>query len=120
MARFESFEIFQVFRVDNSHVDALTNLGSVFGIIMKRVIQFAFQDEPSSEAQKLTEVISASPSEDLHKEIINYLERSVLLDNQVDAMKINGGYVMLLGELYPFYFLGLIRSVQVEKNVRKF
>ena len=109
MARFESFEIVQFLREDNSHADAFTNLGSIFGVIIKRVIPCAFQDEQSIEAMKLTKVLSATPSEDWHKEIINYLERLVLPNNRVEARKIKWRatrYVMLSGELYPFLFFG--------------
>ena len=42
MASFESFEIAQVPRENNSHADALANLGSASRAIMKRVIPFAF------------------------------------------------------------------------------
>ena len=107
MARFESFEIVQVLREDNSHTNALANLGSAFGIIMKRVISFIFQDEPSIEALKLTKVINVAPSEEWHKEIIDYLERSVVLDNWVEVRKIKPArYVILLGELYRRSFFG--------------
>ena len=64
MASFKSFEIVQVPGEDNSHLDTLGNLGSTSRVRMKRVIPFAFQDEPSIEALKLTEVINVAPSED--------------------------------------------------------
>ena len=98
MTSFESFEIVQVLREDNSHADMLANLGSASEIIMKRVILFTFQDEPSIEALKPTEVINIAPSKDWHKEIIDYLERSVLPENQVQARKIKqrvARYVMM-------------------------
>ena len=57
-------------------------------MVMKRVVPFAYQDEPSIETLKLAEMISVVPSEDWHKEIIDYLERSVLPDNQVEARKV--------------------------------
>ena len=64
MASFESFEIIQVSKVDNSHANTLANLGLTFGMVMKKVIPFAYQDEPSIKAPKLIEVISVAPSED--------------------------------------------------------
>ena len=67
---------------------------------MKRVIPFAFQEEPSVEAIKLIEVINVAPSEDWCKEIIDYLERSVLSDNWVEARKIKlkeASYVIFVG-----------------------
>ena len=90
-------------REDNSNVDALANLGSASRMVMKRVAPFSYQDEPVIEAPKLTKVISVPPSQDWCKEIIDNMERSVLLDNRVKARKVKlvlARYVMVLGELY--------------------
>ena len=61
----------QVSREDNSHANALANLGLTYGMVIKRVIPFTYQDEPNIEAPKLTKVISLAPSEDWRKEIID-------------------------------------------------
>ena len=109
MTNFESFEIFYVLREDNSHANTLANLGLASGVIMKRVIPFAFQEESSIEDLKPTEVINMASSEDWCKEIIDYLERLVLSDNQIEAKKIKlraARYVILSRELYQHSFFG--------------
>ena len=109
MAKFESFEIVQVPSEDNSHADTLVTIGSTSGVIMKKVIPFSFQEEPSIEALKPVKVINVELSEDWCKEIIDYLERSMLPDNRVEAWKIKlrvARYVMLLRELYRRLFFG--------------
>ena len=114
MASFESVEIVQVRKEDNGHADVLPNLGLPSRIIMKKVIPFTFYDEPSVKAPKPTEVINVTQSEDWSKEIINYLERSMLPNNQVEASKIKlrvVRYVMSSGKFTDAHFLGLIRSV---------
>ena len=64
MANFDSFKIVQVPRKDKNHADVLTNLGLTSGMVLKRVVPFAYQDEQSNKALKLTDVISVTPSED--------------------------------------------------------
>ena len=84
---------------------------------MKKVISFAYLDKPSIEISKLKEVIKnvEEPSEDYQKEIVDYLKRSMLLDNQPKAIKVkirSARYVMMSREPYiDNSFLGPNRSV---------
>ena len=87
----------------NSHPDALANMDSAYGTIMKRVISFAYLEESSIEVPKLKEVVSVGVSGDLRKKIVDYLKRLELLDNRVEARKVKlkaARYVMISGELY--------------------
>ena len=56
IANFESFEIIYVLSEENNHDDALANLGSSYGIIMKRMIPFTYLEELSIDTSKLKEV----------------------------------------------------------------
>ena len=64
ITNFEFFEIVQVPREENSHANALANLGLASGTIMKRVIPFAFLEKSSTKAPKLKEVVSVGVSRD--------------------------------------------------------
>ena len=69
IANFKVFEIIQIPREENDHVDALTNLWLASGIVMKKVIPFAYLDDSNIEPLKLKEVIKnvEEPSEDWRK-----------------------------------------------------
>ena len=45
LAVFESFEVIQILREENNHVDALASLGLAYGIMIKRMITFVYLDE---------------------------------------------------------------------------
>ena len=78
---------------------------------MKRVIPFAYLDEPSIKTLKPKKAVKnvEESSEDCQKEIMDYLKRSELLNDRTKAKKVKGRatrYVMISGELYQRSFFG--------------
>ena len=72
---------------------------------MKRVILVAYLDKPSIKTPKLKEVIKnvEEPSKDWKKEIVDYLERFMLLDNRAEVKEVKTRSircVLMSGELY--------------------
>ncbi|XP_068321012.1 uncharacterized protein [Pyrus communis] len=85
---FLTYILTQVQRVDNTHADALVNLGFAFVHYLKRFISEEYLDKPSIEAESAAKVSQVNITPNWKISILDYLVNGTLTTEGLESRKL--------------------------------